>query len=212
MDLSFPISSAIPGGHGAVLHVLARTSEPLSGRRIAELTQGRLGQRRVNDVLRELAFAGIAIREVRPPAHLYVLNRDHVAAPGIVLLAGMWDELLRRITAELEGWEAPAYAAYVFGSAARRDGESASDVDLLLVRKGQPDGPEDAEWEAQVDRLTHLVERWSGNACEVLVLELEALRSADRAGRRLILDLRRDAIPVVGPDFRRLLRETAVRS
>jgi hypothetical protein len=41
MDLTNPIQSVIPSAHGAVLNVLARTDEPLSGRRIAELTKPR---------------------------------------------------------------------------------------------------------------------------------------------------------------------------
>ena len=76
MDLSSPISSVIPSAHGPVLAVLARTSEPLSGRRVAALTDGKVGQRRANEVLGALADAGIVLREHRPPAKLYRLNRD----------------------------------------------------------------------------------------------------------------------------------------
>jgi hypothetical protein len=96
VDLSSPISSVIPSAHGAVLAVLARTHEPLSGRRVAALTDGRVGQRRVNDVLGELADAGIVRCERHPPAKLYVLNREHVAAAGIIALANQWEALLRR--------------------------------------------------------------------------------------------------------------------
>ena len=39
MDLTDPMQSVIPSAHGAVLSVLARTDEPLSGRRVAELTR-----------------------------------------------------------------------------------------------------------------------------------------------------------------------------
>ena len=38
MDLSSPMRSVIPSAHGAVLTVLARAGEPLSGRKVAELT------------------------------------------------------------------------------------------------------------------------------------------------------------------------------
>ena len=74
MDLANPMQSVIPSAHGAVLGVLARTDEPLSGRRVAELTRPRFTQTRVNAVLQNLAHAGIVLRESHPPANLYRLN------------------------------------------------------------------------------------------------------------------------------------------
>ena len=82
MRLAHPMQSVIPSAHGAVLGVLARTSEPMTGRRIATLTRPRFSQSRVNRVLGELARDGIADVDVRPPASYYRLNREHVAAPG----------------------------------------------------------------------------------------------------------------------------------
>lgn len=70
MDMSSPISSVIPSAHGAALAVLARAEEPLSGRAVATLTNGRFGQWRVNEVLGQLADAGLVLRESRPPAKL----------------------------------------------------------------------------------------------------------------------------------------------
>ncbi len=81
MDLAYPIDSVIPSAHGAVLGVLARTTEPLSGRRIAALTRPRGSQSRVNSVLGHLARDGIAEVESRPPASYYKINREHVAVP-----------------------------------------------------------------------------------------------------------------------------------
>ena len=89
--LDHPLQSVIPSAHGAVLGVLARTSEPLSGRGVAALTRPHFSQSRVNVVLGELARDGIADVEVRPPASYYRLNREHVAAPGVLALASMAD-------------------------------------------------------------------------------------------------------------------------
>ena len=101
MNLAHPMQSVIPSAHGAVLGVLARTSEPLTGRRIATLTRPRFSQSRVNRVLGELARDGIAEVDIRPPASYYRLNHEHVAAPGILALASMWQTLLDRIQASL---------------------------------------------------------------------------------------------------------------
>lgn len=207
MDLSSPISSVIPTAHGAVLAVLARTDEPLSGRRVAELAQGRFGQSRVNEVLGELADSGVVLREKRPPAKLYRLNRDHVAATGIVALAGQWTELLGRIRDDLSSWVVPAEAGWLFGSAARGEAGRDSDIDILLVAHARDvdDNGEDAieeVWSAQVTRLSDRIQAWSGNSCEVLELSGDELRVADERDDRLVTDLRDHAVPLTGTDVR----------
>ncbi|HET7355381.1 MAG TPA: nucleotidyltransferase domain-containing protein [Nocardioidaceae bacterium] len=208
MDLSNPIGSVVPSAHGAVLAVLARTSEPLSGRKVAELTDGKVGQWRTNEILGQLSDAGIVIREHRPPAKLYRLNRDHVAAPGILALAAMWATLMQRIRDELGTWELPATAACLFGSAARGEATWDSDIDILLIRDVDPASADadDQRWHDQVDRLAAHVFAWSGNTCEVLELSLAELNDAVGRDDRLVRDLRREAIALAGRDVRMLLR------
>jgi predicted nucleotidyltransferase len=211
--MSSPISSVIPSAHGAVLAVLARTTEPLSGRRVAALTDGKVGQWRANEVLGALADTGIVLREHRPPAKLYRLNRDHVAAPGIIALADQWGDLLRRIRDEFADWSRPPVTACLFGSAARGEAGPDSDIDILLVPSDDVAASEDADraWQEQVDQLTESVRIWSGNTCEVL--ELTAAELADAVARddRLVRDLRQDAIALTGRDIRSLLRRRAAR-
>lgn len=211
MNLSSPISSVIPSAHGAVLAVLARTYEPLSGRRVAALTDGRVGQRRVNDVLGELAEAGIVRREHHPPAKLYVLNREHVAAGGIIALSSQWETLVRRIRDELAGWRVLPLSACLFGSAARGQASPDSDLDILLV-PSVDDGRSTEVWQEQVDRLTELVRAWSGNACEVLELSTADLAAAVARNDRLIRELTADAIALGGRDIRSVLRSAKVPS
>jgi predicted nucleotidyltransferase len=213
MDLSNPIGSVIPSAHGAVLAVLARTAEQLSGRRVAALTDGKVGQWRANEVLGELAEAGIVLREHRPPANLYRLNRDHVAAAGITALADQWATLLQRIRDDIDGWSTPPDAACLFGSAARGAAGPASDIDVLLVRPADVAASEDTEraWQAQVDRFTQDVRTWSGNTCEVLELTLAELDDAVARDDRLVRELRDDAITLAGQDIRSLLRPRVAR-
>lgn len=207
MDLSNPIGSVVPGAHGPVLAVLARTSEPLSGRKVAELTDGRVSQRRANDVLGELSRSGVVLCEDRPPSKQYRLNREHVAAPGILSLVDLWGSLLGRIRDELTSWEIQPAAACLFGSAARGGATSGSDIDVLLVQDDHDDDlADDARWVDQVDRLTAHVHMWSGNECEVLELSLAELKEAVARDDRLVLDLRQDAIALAGRDVRALVR------
>jgi len=196
-----------------VLNVLARTSEPLSGRKVAELTDGKVGQWRANEILGQLSDAGIVLREHRPPAKLYRLNHDHVAAPGILALAEMWTTLVQRMRDELATWELPPTSAGLFGSAARGEAASDSDIDVLLIRDDDRvrSDTEERQWHGQVDRLTERVQDWSGNTCEVLELSLAELGEAVKGEGRLVRDLRRDAIALAGRDLRTLVRRPVNR-
>lgn len=207
MKLAHPMQSVIPSAHGAVLGVLARTSEPMSGRRIAALTRPRFSQSRVNRVLGELARDGIAAVEVRPPASYYQLNREHVAAPGILALASMWRTLLDRIQAALTEWPTQPIAAWLYGSAARAEADTDSDLDVLLLKPDQP--PDDETWQKQVDDLADQVHCWSGNPCEPLVLTETELQAAVQRKDRLVDELRRDAIHLAGAHPHALLDRRA---
>jgi hypothetical protein len=210
MDLSSPVSSVVPSAHGPVLAVLARTDQPLSGRQVAALTEGRAGQWRVNEVLGQLAQAGIVLREDRPPAKLYRLNRDHVAAEAVVALAGLREELLRRIREHVGGWAPPAQAVWLFGSAARGEGGPESDIDLLVVRGDDVD-VDDPSWTAQVADLGEQIWRWSGNSCEVVELAAAEVVAMVARDERLVGELRADAVALAGSAPRTLLRRRGKR-
>lgn len=211
MDLASPISSVIPTAQGAVLEVLARTSKPLSGREVAELTRGRAGQWRVNQVLGELAEAGIVLKESRPPANYYLLNHDHLASDGIKALAGLRTKLITRIARKVSEWSPPPAAVWMFGSAARGDGGVDSDIDLLVVgAEGRKRTPSSAH-EADVDELSSAVARWTGNDCQIVYLTRWDLDEMVRRGERLIDEVVRDAIVVVGKAPTELIRRPRAR-
>ncbi|WP_295696472.1 nucleotidyltransferase domain-containing protein [Lapillicoccus sp.] len=210
MDLRHPLQSVIPSAHGAVLSVLAQTAVPLSGRGLAELTRPAYGYRRVGQVLGDLTTAGIVLRESRPPSFFYRLNRDHVAAEGIVALSNMWSVLLDRIRTDVDGWAPQPRAVWIFGSAARGEAGPDSDIDILLVRPSSASDTETAaggnDWQARVDDLSDKVTRWSGNPCEILDLDESELEAALARGDRLVRDLRDQAVRVFGREPRALLR------
>jgi len=213
MDLANPMQSVIPSGHGAVLGVLARADVPLSGRRIAELTRPKFSQRRVNDVLKQLADSGIVLREKAPPSNLYRLNHDHVAAEGILALGRMWATLMARIRSELDNWSIQPEAAWLFGSAARGEANEGSDIDLFLVL---PAGGLDSEstasmWESQTEALAEKIKSWSGNRCETVEMDASELHAIVERDDRLVRELREDAVVLAGRDPRGLLRKKVLR-
>jgi hypothetical protein len=205
MNLGNSIRSVIPSAQGDVLAVLARTEEPLTGRRVAALTDGRVSQKGTNLALRALVDAGLVTVEDHPPAKLYQLNRRHLAASSVEALASLRGQLIDAMRNHVDSWEVPAWGVWLFGSAARGDGDESSDIDVLIVRGNDVDDA-DPDWLHQVERFIADVTAWAGNRCEVVeydVADFDALLARDD---RLTRDLRADGIALTS---RRLPRRAA---
>ena len=151
--LSHPFSNVCPGARGGVLTVLAHTEKPLTGRTVASLTKPHASLRAVQIALDDLVLNGVVLREHAGRAHLYTLNRDHLAAPAVLALANLHHELLGRLQAEVSSWTVETYATWMFGPAARGEAGTVSDIDLLVVRPDQVDD-NDQIWMEQVADLS----------------------------------------------------------
>ncbi|MFD7158423.1 nucleotidyltransferase domain-containing protein [Kribbella sp. NPDC059898] len=208
MRFSEPVSSVVPGLHGRILGVLARTDRALTGRAVAGLLHSPASPSGVQKVLDDLVSNGVVLAEPAGRARLYTLNRDHVAADAIDQLARLRDVLLERIKAEADSWTIPATAVWLFGSTARGQGDADSDLDLLVVR---PDSVDDSDptWLEQVESLAAHTSLWSGNSCEVV--EYSAGEVQDLIGHRarLVTELRRDALPIAGATPQQALKRKA---
>lgn len=194
MDLSSPIRSVIPSVQGDVLAVLARTDAPLTGRGVAALIEG-VSRSGVQKALVALVDAGLVLVDAHPPANLYRLNRRHLAAEAISELATMRSRLMAAMSDRLADWQPAPWGAWLFGSAARGDGSTGSDIDVLIVR---PDEVVDSNetWVDQVDRFIDDVASWTGNPCAVIEYTHGEFDDMISAVGRLARDLRADAIPL----------------
>jgi hypothetical protein len=120
-----------PTLEGDVLIVLAGTTRPLTGREVARLAR-RGTPPAVAAALTRLVRPGLVHREEIGSAFLHTLNRDHLAAPAVLVLAGLRSELLERLSAAVADWEIQPVSAALFGSAARGDGDVEQEVTALL--------------------------------------------------------------------------------
>jgi predicted nucleotidyltransferase len=203
MDLTRPyaaISSSLDPG---VLTVLAGTTRPLTGREIARLV-GRASHSGVIAALDRLSDQGIVDREEAGRAFLFTLNREHLAAPAVELLANLREELLHRIRSAVNGWNVKAHHLSLFGSAARGDGDVDSDIDLFVVRFGAIESQEPV-WREQVDLLSWQVERWTGNPARVVEMEEGDLARLRKERPPVVDELLADAVSLVGPEVSALL-------
>lgn len=203
MDFSQPYAAICPSLDGPVLDVLVHTTRPLTGREIARLAR-RGSERGVRLVLNRLVEHGLVTVQEAGPALLFVLNREHVAAGLVEGLARLWAELVDRIRRDIEGWPSQPVHVSIFGSAARGDGHTDSDIDLLIVRPERV-AEDDPQWREQTHRLTERIERWSGNHASLHEVSPKGLKAALRREESIIAALREDAITVAGPEFAELI-------
>lgn len=195
MDVSMPISSVVPSLDGPVLVALAATTAPatLAG---VHRRAGRGSKSGVREVL--LRLIGDGLVDAVPGG--FVLNRDHIAAPAVAMLADLHGELLRRIRGAIDEWGGEVSLAGLFGSAARRDGDSGSDIDVLVV--SDADGRDEL-----VERLAAQIRSWTGNRAQVIGLPSAELRRLRRAKEPILAQWEADLVVICGD--RRALRATA---
>ncbi len=167
MDLQHTLAVVTTSVDGDVLARLALVDEAFTAGQLHRLLPD-VSPDGIRRSLARLAEQGVldAIR-VGQQAISYRLNRDHVASSAIVELANSYSTVLQRFEDELATWEIPPVYGAVFGSWARRQATTASDLDLFLVR---PDDADQQVWDAQVARVEHLGTRWTGNDTRALVL------------------------------------------
>jgi len=158
----------------------------------------------VRAVLNRLSEHGLVDRQEAGRALLFTLNREHLAAPAVTLLAGMRAELVQRLRRSIESWSVVPIHASVFGSAARGDGDTKSDIDLFIVRPKDIDD-DDPVWRQQLDRLATSVRRWTGNHAGIVeVAEMEIPRLREEAPP-IVAELKDDAVQLFGPGISALL-------
>lgn len=175
--------------------MLARTRQPVSGRRIWRAI-GMRSQSGVNDALDRLTAHGIITRAEVPPAFVYELNREHLAASAVEILAGIRVEFVSRLRMLISAWTMSPVHASIFGSFARGDGDTESDIDVLLVIPGSSDEESHSHWDDQIEELRIAIHRWTGNHASIVYM-WEAEMPA-RRGMALLNDVSRDGILITG--------------
>lgn len=192
--MSQPVSTVVPSLDGSVLAVLARTSQPLTGRKIHQLAASG-SETGTRNVLRRLAGTGLVTATEVGASVQYALNRQHLAANVVLELTELRQRLFERMRDAIEQWSPKPVHASVFGSTARGDGDLRSDVDLLLVHQFTDEPPPD--W----DELGEQVYAWSGNHLQTYELSEGELADHLRAGEPIVKEWARDAVTIYGPDF-----------
>lgn len=204
MDMAHPYAVLSHRLDAAAASVLSRTTRPLTGREVARLAPEGT-QPGIAKALRRLVEHGLVERAEAGRSALYTMNRDHLAAPAAQILAGMRADLFDRIRTTVESWAIAPIHLSVFGSAARGDGDTESDVDLFVVLPAGVDR-EDASWASQVDSLAEAIDRWTGNRAGISQVSPSDVSRLARERPPVVEELETDGITLVGRDVRALFR------
>lgn len=204
MDLGNPAATLVSPLEGRVLDALNGTTLPLSGREIHRIA-GAGSAAGVWKVLNRLEQQGVVTAERRPRLTHYVANRDHLAWPSVEALVGLRSALFEHIRGEISNWPLPSIHASVFGSAARRDADAASDVDLLLIREDSLSPDQIERWEAQLADLRQHVRSWTGNACQTLALTRGRVLEHLLARDPIVDNWRKDTVLLAGDPISRFI-------
>lgn len=186
MDVSMPITTVVPSLDGPVLAALAGTTTPMKLASV-HTRAGRGSKSGVRSVLLRMVDEGLVL-EV--PGG-YVLNRDHLAAPAVELLAALHGELTSRIRGAVEEWPMPPALVGMFGSAARRDGDASSDIDVLVVS-------EDPDLHDRVDELADQIRRWTGNWAQIIGRTPKEITRLRRAKEPILAEWAQDLVVIAG--------------
>src|SRR5947209_7505892 len=146
MNVGRPAAVLLPAGTEAVLRVLAGTDAALGVREVARVAG--VSPNRASQVLSELIGHGLVLVEEHGASRLCRLNRAHLATDAVVSLVELRSRMVDFLRQEVRSWTRPARHASLFGSAARGDGDTHSDLDLLVVRAD--DQSDDEVWETQL--------------------------------------------------------------
>jgi predicted nucleotidyltransferase len=207
MDLSRPGRVALPPGTEAVLRALAGTDSGLGVREVARIAG--VSPNRASQVLSELADHGVVLTRRQGSGRLCRLNRAHLATDALLAIAGLRARLVDFLREEVGAWERRPVHVSLFGSAARGDGGTDSDLDLLVVRRTGSRAADDELWDAQLFDSGERIMAATGNEASWFVVTPEDLERAVRGREPVVNEWRRDGLHLAGQRLATLLRRIA---
>jgi predicted nucleotidyltransferase len=166
MDFRRPLRVISPTLDGDVLAALAGGEIEVSGRELHRLV-GHSSEEGVRKAADRLVRQGIVRQRRIGRIRMYALNREHLAAEPVQLLATLRAQLIERLRLRIAAWDMPAAAAALFGSVSRKTASETSDIDILVVR-ARTVGADDVAWREQLENLSRDVTSWTGNDARIV--------------------------------------------
>ncbi|NYE95095.1 putative nucleotidyltransferase [Psychromicrobium silvestre] len=207
MRLQNPFATVSTTGlDSQVLTVLARTEQYLSVHQIHQLLPEEGSPQGVRKSVARLVEQGTVLERVTGRSYAYSLNLDHLLATVILQIANVKSTLLSRMTQVISEWRIQPLTVKIFGSAARNEMRTDSDIDLFIV---MPDSATEDAVEDLVGRLAAQTTLWTGNDVRPLVYRMAEVQPAS-----IFTSVLEDGIDIAGDPawLRKQLRRDKARA
>ena len=198
MDFVEPVQAVIPGAQGRILGVLVETAAELNVRTIARLSGVSLAQ--ASRVLPKLVELGLVERREAPPSALFRLVAENIAARFVRGLAGARQAVLGELGQMAQELSPTPVSVIVFGSFARGEADSQSDLDVVVVRPVDVD-QDDEPWTTAVEQWRLGARRLTGNAVEVIEVGETEIGRLLRRKATIWRDVAREGVVAFGSDL-----------
>ena len=171
VDYTHPVEALVPGVQGRVLAVLARTGSELTMRGVAELAG--VSPQQASVVLGRLVELGVVERRDVPPVALVRLVKENLAAQAVLAVARLRQGAIERLKALAARIEPAPASLVVFGSFARGEAGTHSDVDVLAVRPSPLSANAYDGWTDSLGLWVDLATRALGNPVNLVEASVE---------------------------------------
>lgn len=176
MDFSQPYRVITPTLEGPILRALATAEASLTRAQILTVVD-HASEAGIRKALARLVQQGIVLEERIGSRYTYRAHREHLLWPSVEGFLSARRLLSERIRQHTAGWTIPPVCVELFGSVAQGEAHEDSDIDLLVVSPPLNPGEED-DWDSQVGDLQDQVVRWTGNSCDIVVLDPTEVQEA----------------------------------
>ena len=191
VDLSAPLSSFMDRLDAVALRVVARAGAELTGRQVARLA-GTRTPANIRLSLRRLVDIGLVASAPAPHATMYSANRSHILWPAVEIAM---NALNRSIASFADANGPEGVTVVLYGSVARGDATTMSDIDLLVVFLDTVTVDDRDEF---VTGLRGSVQLWTGNDTQIYDVTESALARQREAGDPIVDCWATDGVVVFG--------------
>lgn len=178
MDFTAPYRVITPTLEGPVLRALADVDTSLTRTQIVKVIE-KASEAGVRKALSRLVDQGIVIEERTGSRYTYRANRAHLLWPNIEGIFNARTLLRERVLELTSEWDPMPVSVELFGSVAQGTSDEASDIDILIIRP-ELDFSEEDDWDRQVGELHDNIVRWTGNSCDIVVMNSAELQESGR--------------------------------
>lgn len=204
-----PATVLIPRGTANVLRALIGAgTAPTTIRQLSRAAQ--VSAPRGAEIIERLVEHGLATVTKVGGAKLCRFNDAHLAAPLVTGLVELRYRMFEFLRAEIADWREQPLHASLFGSAARGDGDTVSDLDILLIHEDGA-GPQDetSGWATQLAASRQRVLAATGNYVSWFEVSRSTLSQAITEKEPIIDKWRQDNVHLAGDRIATVLTEAS---